>query len=525
MAIFNGKPTSPQINPKCNVFKFRTIELNEIASDLTSIKVSKSAGPDNLPAQLIRDGGEQIAAILYFLVNQSLRSGSFPNSEKHARLTPIHKSGEKSNFDNYRPTYVLNVLAKVLEKLVHRQLSDYLERNNLLSCSQFGFRGERSTQHAVTLFTEHIRNNMEQSRCTGALFMDLRKAFGTVHHGTLLDKLRCYGIQNTELAWFEDYLFNRKQFACYDQSTSQPEQITYGVPRGSILGPLLFINLINDVHLVLDKCKILMYAYDSVIFFSERSVAAVEEVLNQEAKLVGKWFTNNNLILNLQKGKTELVIYGTGQKLAKQPSCNVSLHGTPIKQATSYEYLGITLDNHLTMSMQIDKIYKRASNWVKLLQRICPNISPLVAEKIYSVMIRPVLFYCYPVYLCVGESARKKLQSIQDRAHKIIAPTKITLLMMDTLDQIRKKRVSIDVFKSLNDSCPPPLRKMFERFDHGKDTRGNGSRLVLPKVKTEAGRKTFAFQGALIFNGLPTDLMNEPYFVNFKRKKDTLSFV
>ena len=91
---------------------------------------------------------------------------------------------------------------------MHRQLSDYLERNNLLSYSQFGFRGERSTQHAVTLFTEHPKK--KQSRCTGALFMDLRKAFDTVHHGTLLDKLRCYGMQNTELAWFEDYLFNRR---------------------------------------------------------------------------------------------------------------------------------------------------------------------------------------------------------------------------------------------------------------------------------------------------------------------------
>ena len=134
------------------------------------------------------------------------------------------------------------------------------------------------------------------------------------------------------------------------------------------------------------------------------------------------------------------------------------------------------------MSMQVEKIYKRASNRVNLLQRIRPNISPLVAEKICSVMIRLVLLYCYPIYLCVGESTKKKLQSIQDRAHKIIAATKNTTLKMDTLDQIRKKRVSVDVFKSLNDSCPPPRRSMFERCDHGKDTRGNGSRHRLPKV-------------------------------------------
>ena len=179
--FFNGKPISTQINPKCNEFKFRTIKLNEITTALRSIKVSKSAGPDNLAARLIRDGAEQIAAILYFLANQSLRSESFPNNQKCARLTPIYKSGARSNFDNYRPISVLNILSKVLEGPVHRHLSEYLERNNLLSCSQFGFRRERSTQHAVTLFTEHIRN-----RCTGALFMDLSKASDTVHHGTLL---------------------------------------------------------------------------------------------------------------------------------------------------------------------------------------------------------------------------------------------------------------------------------------------------------------------------------------------------
>ena len=137
--------------------------------------------------------------------------------------------------------------------------------------------------------------------------------------------------------------------------------------QGSISGQLLFIILVNDVYLVLDKCKILMYADVSVMFLSDRTVTVVEDVLNQEANLVGKWFTKNNLLLNFKKSKTEFFIYVINQKLAKQQSCSVSQFGTPINLATSYEYLGVTMDNHLTMKLQTEKTYKKAKNRVKLL--------------------------------------------------------------------------------------------------------------------------------------------------------------
>ena len=211
-------------------------------------------------------------------------------------------------------------------------------------------------------------------------------------------------------------------------------------------------------------------------------------------------------------------MYGTSQKLSRQPSCHIEIGGAEINQSSSYEYIGVSLDHHLSLQEQINKVYTKASNRLKLLQRIRPNISPHVAEKIYNVMIRPVLLYCYRVYVSLGDTAKSKLKSIQDRAQRIVARDSSITLNWDSLEQTRKKRISIDVFKSVNGICTESLKNIFTKFDHGKNTRGNGSLLVLPKVRCESGRKTFAFQGASIYNNLPSDVRNEKYFVNFKRK-------
>ena len=238
----------------------------------------------------------------------------------------------------------------------------------------------------------------------------------------------------------------------------------------------------------MNKCKILMYAGNTVIFYSDKSAKAVEDVINQEVNLAGKWFTNNNLIMNLKKCKTEFVMYGTSQKLSRQPPCHIEIGGAEINQSSSYEYLGVTHDHHLTLQDQINKIYKKASICLKLLQRIRANISPQAAEKIYNTMIRPVLLYCYPVYIRLGDTAKSKLQSIQDRAQRIVVRESSITLKWDSLEQTRKKRISIDVFKSVNGISTESLRNIFTKFDHGKNTRGNRSLLVLPKVRYESGK-------------------------------------
>ncbi len=145
--------------------------------------------------------------------------------------------------DNYTPITVIPPLSKVMEKIIYNQLSQYLESNGLLCPHQFGFRQGRSTQHAVTLLSEKVTQKIDKGLCSGAVYIDLRQAFDTACHVTLREKLP----GDVELQWIGDYVFNRKQKVIFDSTSSCEENVTCGVPQGSILGPLLFRLIINDI--------------------------------------------------------------------------------------------------------------------------------------------------------------------------------------------------------------------------------------------------------------------------------------
>ena len=303
-----------RINPEGKKFGFRPVTKGEVLKIISSLKRSKSSGLDKIPPGTVKDAKHVIAQPLLHILNLSLSTSTVPASWKVARCVPVFKGGDAKELDNYRPISVLPIFSKILERVVHYQLYEYLESNKLLSPYQFGFRKNHSTSSAVVHLTDTVRKSMDMGKLTGALFIDLRKAFDTVDHECLTSKLPNYGIDNTELKWFQDYLSNRSQIVSFKGERSSEENILFGVPQGSILGPLLFLIHVNDLHQQIEKSNVIMYADDTVLLFSDKSETEIEKALNHDAKLLHDWMCRNGLILNAKQGKSDFMMFGTAAK-------------------------------------------------------------------------------------------------------------------------------------------------------------------------------------------------------------------
>ena len=297
-----------------NVFQFQNVSSTDVLKALQNLKRTKSPGLDDLPPGMLKDAAIYITEPLTYIINPSLTTGMIPSSWKEAKVLPVFKSGSSSVMDNYRPISVLPAVSKILERIVHGQLSKYLEENALMSPYQFGFRRKHSTSLAVTYLSDTIRKSINKGELTGAIFVDLRKAFDTVDHCRLIEKLKNYRVLETELDWFTDYLFNRHQTVIYDCHKSKRHPVFCGVPQGSILGPLLFVAYINDLPAVLSFSNIIMYADDTILFYSHKNMNDIQEDLDKDMNAVASWLNQNQLVINLSKGKTESMIFGTSQK-------------------------------------------------------------------------------------------------------------------------------------------------------------------------------------------------------------------
>ena len=405
---------------------FTPINEQEILNIVSDKKSKSSCGFDLVPPTILKYTIDSIIKPLTYLMNLSLLSGIFPQKMKIAKVIPIFKSQEKSQFSNYRPISLLPIFSKILEKLVHNRLYDFCNKFNLITPSQYGFRKNFSTEHAVIEFQNKIIECLKNKTYAVGIFMDLSKAFDSISHEILIKKLYNYGIRGICLKWFESYLYQRSQYVYINEHSSSKRFISCGIPQGSILGPLIFLIYINDICNCSPSSNFIMYADDTNIIISDKNLIQLEYTINDELIKVNNWLKANKLLLNVNKTKYMLFIPNINKKNSNQGAINLNIiiNNVSIDRVDTHKFLGIFVDEELNWKTHVDKIATQISRTIGIMYKLKHFIPRKVLRLIYLSLIQSHLMYGISVWRSIDSSNCNRLITLQKKAIRIVSGTK-----------------------------------------------------------------------------------------------------
>lgn len=437
-----------------------------------------------------------------------------PDAWKISKITPIFKSEDPTNVSNYRPISVLSTVSKLLEKTLNNQIINYLESNNLLTDCQHGFRPKRSTMSALLLFTEQIRVSLKNSHTVGAVFIDFRKAFDTVNHQILQNKLHSLKFSPKAIQLINSYLSDRTQVVKVGDATSTPLSCPLGVPQGSILGPLLFLIYINDLPLAIRYSQTLLYADDTVIFASGQNPDVINHKLNSDLQSLDKWLQENHLTINVRK--TECMYYYSAQRqlLLNNP---LVIADQKLSVVSTYKYLGVTLDTHLTYGAHVQKLTTKLNQKLFVYTKIRPYLSLSVSRMYLHAVVLSTLSYCLPVWTLTTQEILEPVARLYNRTYKIHHRLPgwthhCTALSLSGALTFQNYTLShgLKFYYSLQNSCPSAALSAMvprPRSGTGPTTRSTTNQ-HLPKqnFKNSYGKRSFFYELTESWNSLPLSM-------------------
>ena len=450
------------------------------------------------------------------LFNSSIVEGCFPNCLKLARVIPVFKSGCRKNVSNYRPISTLPVLSKIFEKLMHKRLSQFLSSNKIIVSHQFGFRPSSSTGDAVLEFLDRVYELLNGGKLLMPVYLDFSKAFDTVNHNILLQKIERYGIRGLSNNWFRSYLLNRKQYVSIGDSNSKINTISMGVPQGSILGPALFLMYINDMSQC-SELDFIHFADDTTVVASDDTESGLFVKVNRGLSHIDKWLSVNRLSLNIKKTKYMII---TNKALLNRSK--LKIRNKKIKKIDCIKFLGVMMDDKLNFDRHALHICGRVARAVGIINRISHHLAFSQIISLYYSIIYPHLIYCITVWGRVGSTGMARIQRMQRRAVKVIMRYDVSNRFTDhfmNVDSIYSYFTLIKLFKVLREGQHSYFydRIIEVQVNHEHATRfKSNSCLVPPFFRKAKCQHAFVYQSIVIWNRLPTNIRSCISFSNFR---------
>ena len=451
------------------------LSTRDVTDAIASIPANKSPGPDNISPYLLHQINLSIAPVLVRLFNRSLQESKFPSVWKRSDVIPIHKKGERSDPCNYRPISLTSILSKVLEKAVAKYLLSYLTSNNLIYKFQSGFLQNHSPAHQLTEICHHVYSNLKDKAATTIVFADISRAFDRLSHRGLYRKLDLYGLSNGMKDWLLSFLTNREQRTRVGGTYSSWSQTRGGVAQGSVLGPICFLLMINDLPSNLTH-DVRLFADDTSIIFTHPPSVDITDTVNDEMTRLQDWA--DTWLIELNPTKTKCMHITSARIRAITP--NPKFRGTPIEIVHSHKHLGLVLNDDMTWTDHLDHLTTKVSKRIGILRSLKSRLNRSCLRTIYVAHIRSILEYCGVVWDGCTTLQDVGLERLQTECLRIITGLPLycrlnhlyTMTGLDRLSVRRRRQRLVLLYKAVVlHRCPQYFLDLLPVLRHDVNAR------------------------------------------------------
>lgn len=507
-------------NEHSTMFDFNHASATDVYKIMNTLSVKKAMGCDNIPAKIIKLCSSVLSPVITNIINKCIDDGIFPSKLKYAEICSIHKKCDRLVRENYRPISLLRIISKVFERVFAQQVTCYFD--SLFTPFLSAYRKGYGCHDLLLKFVEDWRSCLDDNVYSGAILMDLSKAFDCLPHCLLICKLHAYGFSRNACSLMTSYLCSRFQRVKLNTERSSWQMLRKGVPQGSILGPILFNVFIHDLFYFIKFSRLFNYADDDTLFYSHTNLETVVECLTIDADIAVNWFIYNGMKAN--PNKFQAIISHRNAS----PHITFKIAGADIISQSSVTLLGVQIDQKLNFKDHITKLCKQAAKQINVLKRLSNLLDRQSKLLIYNSFISSVFNYSPLVWSFTTKGCITMIEKINERALRFVLNDNVsnyaTLLIKAKKDSFvchRNKLIAQQVYKSLNKISPPYLWDLFERKLNTYDLRDNNL-VIQPKVCTVShGLLSVKYHGSKIWNKLPVEYKSSLSFNDFKRRLKT----